>query len=365
MILNHPLNSNMQDIIDHLIVKEKGILAIDESFTTIGKRFATINVENTEQNRCRYRSLLATTKNLSDYISGVILFEETLTQKIYLGGSATKVLDHLAKPDDIENNNVTIAEKFRTMNNKNNILIGLKVDQGLVSIYPNSLEKIAKGLDNLVDNIIKYKEYGIQFAKWRSVISVNHHSQLPSKVAIHINSEQLARYAAICQNLGIIPIVEPEVLMDGDHDLETCAAINEKFLFKVFQALRAHKVQLEYIILKTNMIVPGKECKQVYSHERIAESTLKVLKTTVPALVPSINFLSGGQSEEAATANLNAMNKLGIANGAPWHLSFSFGRALQESCLKVWNGEDANIKVAQAALLERSRLNSLANLGQL
>ena len=347
MSLNNPSNNAMQDTINKLIVKEKGILAIDESLITIAKRFASINLENTEENRCKYRSLLATTKNLSNYIGGAILFEETLTQKIY--ADQFKVKDP---------KNLTIAQQF----SNSGILIGIKVDQGLMSIYPNDLEKVTKGLDSLTDDLNKYKNNGVKFAKWRAVININSNSQLPSKVAIHVNAEQLARYAAICQNLGIVPIIEPEVLMDGEHNLEECAKVTEKVLLKVFKALRKHQVKLEYIILKPNMILPGKDCKIIYNPQNIAEHTLKVLKTTVPAIVPSINFLSGGQSEIDATINLNAINKLGIA---PWHLSFSFGRALQESCLKIWAGEDSNINSAQAALLERARLNSLANLGQL
>lgn len=340
-------NNIMQDTINKLIAKEKGILAIDESLITIGKRFASINIENTEQNRCKYRSLLATTKNLSNYISGVILFEETLTQKMYPLLSMDKDLS-----------NITIAEQFNTKG----ILVGIKVDQGLLPIYPNSLEKVTKGLDSLIENLSKYKNYGVKFAKWRSTININLNDQLPSKVAIHVNAEQLARYAAICQSLEIVPIVEPEVLMEGEHNLEECARITEKVLLKVFKALRKHRVNLEYIILKTNMILPGKDCKIIYTHEHIARSTLKVLKASVPVAVPSVNFLSGGQSEDEATFNLNAINKLGIA---PWHLSFSFGRALQESCLKTWAGQDNNIIAAQITLLERAKLNSLANLGQL
>lgn len=343
--LNNTLNNIMQDTINKLVAKEKGILAIDESHTTIGKRFAAINLENTEQNRGKYRSLLATTENLSNYISGVILFEETLYQA------------------NSHNPELTIAQTF----NNQNILVGIKVDQGLAPIFPNtqnSEEKITKGLDNLIENLAKYQATAasITFAKWRAVINIDVTKNLPSKLAIHINAEQLARYAAICQSYGIVPIVEPEVLMDGNHTLEQCAKVTEQVLIKVFKALRKHQVQLEFMILKPNMILPGKDCKAVYTPQDIALATIKVFKRTVPAAVPSINFLSGGQSETAATFNLNAINKLGIA---PWHLSFSFGRALQETCISTWQGQDPNIAAARAALLERARLNSLASLGQL
>ena len=326
----------MQDTINKLVVKEKGILAIDESIGTIGKRFAAINLENTEDNRRRYRSLIATTKNLCNYISGVILFEETLYQKAA--------------------NNLEIPKMF----NNQEILVGIKVDQGLTPIYQNNEEKITKGLDSLVDTLSKYKQSDIKFAKWRSVINIDPNKDWPSKIAIHINAENLARYAAICQSQEIVPIIEPEILMDGEHDLEQCAKITEKVLIKVFKALRKHAVTLEYMILKPNMILPGTTCKKSYSPTDIAIETIKILKRTVPAAVPSINFLSGGQTEAQATTNLNAINKQGIA---PWHLSFSFGRALQETCIKVWQGQDANIVAAQAKLLERARLNSLANLG--
>lgn len=332
----------MQDTINKLVIKEKGILAIDESIGTIGKRFAAINLENTEENRRRYRSLIANTKNLFNYISGVIIFEETLYQKT--------------------NDNLEIPTVF----NNQDILVGIKVDQGLMSIYkdqnPNNQENITKGLDNLTDLLFKYKESNVRFAKWRAVININTNNNWPSKLAIHLNSESLARYAAICQSQEIVPIVEPEVLMDGDHDLETCAKITEKVLIKVFKALRKHKVVLEHIILKPNMVLPGTLCNKNYLASDIATETIKVLKRTVPAAVPSINFLSGGQTEEQATNHLNAINKHGIA---PWHLSFSFGRALQETCIKTWQGQDNNILKAQNALLNRAKINSLANLGQI
>lgn len=332
----------MQDTINKLVIKEKGILAIDESLATIGKRFAAINIENTEENRRKYRSLLATTKNLSNYISGVILFEETLYQKT--------------------SENLEIPKAF----NNQNILTGIKVDQGLAPIYQyndhDNQEKITKGLDSLSDLLFKYKNSGISFAKWRAVINIHQNNNWPSKLAIHLNAEILARYAAICQSQEIVPIVEPEVLMDGDHDLETCAKVTEKTLIKVFKTLRKHKVILEHIILKPNMILPGTSCNKKYTIEEIAKINIITLKRSVPAAVPSINFLSGGQTEEQATANLNAINKQGIL---PWHVSFSFGRALQETCLKTWQGKDANILAAQQAILKRAHLNSLANLGQI
>lgn len=332
----------MQDTINKLVIKEKGILAIDESLATIGKRFTAINIENTEENRRKYRSLLATTNNLSKYISGVILFEETLNQKT--------------------SDNLEISTAF----NNQGILTGLKVDQGLIPVYQNNnnenQEKTTKGLDNLTDILLKYKNNQVSFAKWRSVININNNNNWPSKLAIHLNAENLARYAAICQSHEIVPIVEPEVLIDGDHDLETCAKVTEKVLIKVFKALRKHNVILEYIILKPNMVLPGSSCNKNYTIEEIAKINIATLKRSVPAAVPSINFLSGGQTEEQATTNLNAINKQGIL---PWHVSFSFGRALQETCLKTWQGKDDNIIKAQQALLKRAQLNSLATLGQI
>jgi len=332
----------MQDTINKLVIKEKGILAIDESLATIGKRFTAINIDNTEENRRKYRSLLATTKNLSNYISGVILFAETLYQKTA--------------------ENLEIPKAF----NNQGILTGIKVDQGLATIYPNSnhenQEKITKGLDNLPDALLKYKDSQVSFAKWRTVINISQNDNYPSKLAIHLNAEHLARYAAICQSQEIVPIVEPEVLIDGDHDLETCAKVTEKVLIKLFKALRKHNVILEHIILKPNMVLPGSLCSKKYNIEDIAKINITTLKRSVPAAVPSINFLSGGQTEEQATINLNAINKQGIL---PWHVSFSFGRALQETCLKTWQGKDANILAAQQALLKRAQLNSLATLGQL
>ncbi len=327
----------MQDTINKLVVKEKGILAIDESTGTIGKRFSAINLENTEDNRRKYRGLIATTKNLHTCISGVILFEETLYQKT--------------------NDNIEIPKAFINQN----ILVGIKVDLGLMPIHQTTEEKTTKGLDLLSENLAKYKQSNVKFAKWRAVINIDRNKNWPSKLAIHVNAETLARYAAICQSHGIVPIVEPEVLMDGDHDLEQCSITTEKVLIKVFKALRKHNVVLEHMLLKPNMVLPGITCQKTYSATDIATETIKVLKRTVPAAVPGINFLSGGQTEPMATTNLNAINKLGIF---PWHLSFSFGRALQETCIKVWQGNDANIPAAQAALLNRAKLNSLANLGQ-
>jgi fructose-bisphosphate aldolase class I len=276
----------------------------------------------------------------------VILFAETLEQPLEQPSNATK------NPVD----SITISQAF----NQQGILTGIKVDQGLTPIADNSAEKMTKGLDNLADNLTKYKHFGVTFAKWRAVINIDSKNQLPSDIAIKTNAEQLAMYAAICQSLGIVPIVEPEVLMDGDHDLNTCAAVTEKVLLAVFRELVQHQIQLEHILLKPNMVLPGKNCPNNYTAEEIAVVTIKVLKNTVPASVPSINFLSGGQSEDMATTHLNAINKLGIA---PWHLSFSFGRALQESCILAWSGQDNNIANAQKVLLERSKANSLANLG--
>lgn len=318
----------------HLLQDGKGILAADESSGTIGKRFAAIGVANTEENRRDYRLLLATTPDLEQYINGVILFEETFQHQDEQGTS--------------------IANLFI---NKG-ILPGIKVDQGLVSLANTEDEKITQGLDGLVDRLHHFKQQGAKFAKWRNVYSITEYT--PSLVAVKAGAEVLARYAAACQSVGIVPIVEPEVLMDGNHSIDDCAEACTVVLHELFHALFIHQVELEHIVLKPSMVTSGNKAPEFSSAEEVADYTISVFRNNVPAAVPTINFLSGGQSSQQATANLNAINSEGFQ---PWNLSFSYGRALQEDCLRVWGGVAAQVKEAQIALLKRARLNSAACFG--
>jgi len=319
----------LQQTINDMVDDHRGILAADESEPTIKKRFATINLESTEENRRAYRSLLLETPGLGDFISGVILFEETLGQKSAAG--------------------VLLAEV--AWNQK--IVPGIKVDKGTEKLVGSSGDLITKGLDGLADRLITYIEQGARFAKWREVYPIT--STNPTQLSLHANAEKLAHYAATCQELGVVPIVEPEVLMDGDHDIDRCEEVTEQVLYAVFKALLQYGVTLEHMILKPNMVLPGKDCRTADPDE-IAEATIRVFRRAVPAAVPSINFLSGGQSPEEATINLNTINQI----GGPWQLSISFGRALQQPVLKAWQGKNENVEAAEIALLKRARLNSLA-----
>ncbi|MBA2654206.1 MAG: fructose-bisphosphate aldolase class I [Gammaproteobacteria bacterium] len=327
-------NQELAKTIDDIVKQGKGILAADESTGTITKRFQPIKVESTEENRRIYRELLFTTPSIQEYISGVILYEETLSQKTHDGNPFPKMLQDAG------------------------IVPGIKVDKGIIPLSGSPEENITQGLDGLEERLKGYKALGARFAKWRAVIPITAH--LPSQYALHANAEALARYASICQAEGIVPIVEPEVLMDGNHSLQRCAEVTELALREVFNALYLNKVKLEYIILKPNMVVPGTMYQPQASVDEVAEATLKVLRRTVPAAVPSINFLSGGQTDELATAHLNAMNH---TKDNPWCLSFSYGRALQAPALKKWSGQQQNISAAQEELLKRARLNSAASKG--
>jgi len=320
---------------DHLLQDGKGILAADESNGTIGKRFATIGLENNEKSRRDYRLLLATTPELEQYIHGVILFEETFHNK--------------------DEHGTPIAELFA----KKGIIPGIKVDKGLVLLANTDDEKVTQGLDGLTERLMQFKKLGAKFAKWRNVYSISDHT--PSLTAMKAGAEMLARYAACCQSVGIVPIVEPEVLIDGPHSIERCAEASEMVLHELFHALFVHQVELENIVLKPSMITCGKNAPTFSSPEEIADYTLSVFRNNVPAAVPTINFLSGGQTSKQATINLNAINSTGYQ---PWTLSFSYGRALQEDCLQAWGGKAANIAKAQAVLLHRARQNSLACFGE-
>lgn len=327
--------TELESTIRDMVKDGRGVLAADESAPTIVKRFKAINVTPTEINRRSWRSLLVTTEGLGQYVSGIILFEETLEQKTDEGN--------------------TIPLTAWTQK----IVPGIKVDKGKIPLALSEGDLITQGLDGLAERLRIYKTQGARFAKWREVYAIEEH--VPTKHGIEANAEMLARYAAVCQEEGLVPIVEPEVLMDGIHDIKRHAEVTEAVQNEVFNALHRHQVVLELMILKPNMVLPGQSCRQARPDE-IAEATLKVLRRTVPAAVPSINFLSGGQSPVEATTNLNEINQL--ASGTPWKLSFSFGRALQQTALQVWLGKDENIPNAQQELLKRAKLNHLAMLGK-
>ena len=328
-------HDELSSTIDQLTQEGKGILAADESIGTIGKRFESIHIENNEDNRRDYRLLLAQTPELEKYVHGVILFEETFTQADNKG----KTIPHI------------LSEK--------GILPGIKIDKGLVDLANTQDEKITQGLDGLTERLVHYKELGAKFAKWRNVYTIG--DSTPSLTAIKAGAEMLARYAAACQSVGIVPIVEPEVLMDGNHSIDHCAEASEYVLHEVFNALFLHQVILEAIVLKPSMVTSGKNYNPFSSPEEVADYTISVFRNTVPAAVPTINFLSGGQSSVQATANLNAINQTGAQ---PWLLSFSFGRALQDDCLKIWQGKSSEVAAAQKALLKRAQLNSAACFGE-
>jgi len=328
------IKEELASTIADMVQPGKGILAADESHPTIAKRFKAIGVESTEQTRREYRSLILSTPGLGDFISGVILFEETLGQ------------------------NATDNTPIPALLEKQGMVPGIKVDKGKGPLANAPGDEISFGLDGLAERLEGYKNQGARFAKWRDVFHIS--DTLPSRQAIAANAEVLARYAAVCQSLGVVPIVEPEVLIDGEHSIARCAEVSEAVLRAVFQALSLHRVQLEHIILKPSMVTPGKESAKA-SPEQVAEATIEVFRRAVPAAVPGINFLSGGQTPEEATLNLNAINCTGYQ---PWELSFSYGRALQEPALKAWAGRADNAQAAQAALLKRARLNGAARAGK-
>ena len=315
----------------------KGILAADESTSTIAKRLAAINVESTLENRRRYRELLVTTPGIDQFLHGVIMYEETLTQSTADGKRFTDVLL------------------------EQGILPGIKVDLGLVNLALSDQEKVTQGLDGLPERMAAYREAGAYFAKWRAVYNIT--NEKPSEQAILTNAEMLARYAAICQEAQIVPIVEPEVLIDGDHTIERCYEVTDRVLQAVFAALARHNVALEHIILKPSMVIAGQACAEQASVEQVAQMTLRVLEANVPSSVPTINFLSGGQTDEQATENLQAMNAIKTPSQS-WEVSYSYGRALQAACLQAWQGKEENRAQAQQALYKRLKLNSAAAMGQ-
>jgi fructose-bisphosphate aldolase class I len=326
--------SELASIARAMVAPDKGILAADESSPTIKKRFDSIGVESTEDVRRGYREMLFTTAGAERYVSGVILFDETLRQSAADGTPFSKLLTDKG------------------------ILPGIKVDKGAKPLPFAKGETVTEGLDGLRERVAEYRGLGARFAKWRATISIT--DDIPSDYCIDANAHALARYAALCIEGDLVPIVEPEVLMDGTHTLERCHDVTERTLRSLFNALYEQRVALNEVILKPNMVLSGTTCQKQASVSEVAEATLECFRRAVPAEVPGIVFLSGGQSDVKATAHLSKMNELG---GGPWELSFSYGRALQAAPLKAWGGKDANIAAAQMAYLHRAKCNSAARTG--
>lgn len=327
--------STLESVAQALVATGKGILAADESLPTIGKRFAALSIPSTEENRRAYRELLFTTPGLGKAIGGVILHDETLRQNTANGDSLVG----------------TLVQR--------EIIPGIKVDAGAVTLPGFAGEKFTQGLDGLRERLASYRKLGARFTKWRAVIAIG--AELPTRTSIMTNAHALALFAALSQEAGLVPIVEPEVLMDGDHTLARCEEVTCATLKTVFAVLFEHRVALESMLLKTGMILPGKTCPKQADLATVAETTIRCLRRAVPAAVPGIVFLSGGQSDVIATERLNAICRIG---GTPWKLSFSFGRALQDAAMRTWAGSPANSAAAQAALHHRAKCNGLAVLGK-
>jgi fructose-bisphosphate aldolase class I len=334
-ILKSDKQPQLESTVTTLIAPGKGILAADESFPTIEKRFKAINIPSTEENRRAYREMLFTTRGLGEFISGTILFDETLRQKTRDGSPLSEVLA------------------------SEGIVPGIKVDKGTMALPNFPGEKMTQGLDGLRDRLNDYRELGARFTKWRAVITIG--ADIPTRACIETNATSLALFAALSQEAGLVPIVEPEVLMNGDHTIMRCEEVTTATLQSVFAALFDDRVILEQLLLKTNMVLSGTECPKQAGIEEITESTLRCFRRAVPAAVPGIVFLSGGQSDEEATVRLNAICKAG---NAPWKLSFSFGRALQAPAIKTWKGSSSNVPAAQEALHHRAQCNGLAVQGK-
>ena len=328
----------LNEIAKIMVAPKKGILAADESTGTIKKRLDTINVESTEDNRRNWRQLLFQTKSISDYISGVILYDETLRQNTSDGISMVDLLS------------------------SKGILSGIKVDKSTHDLALSKGEVLTEGLDGLRERLTEYRELGAKFTKWRAVININ--DKLPTEFAINVNSILLSIYASLSQESGLVPIVEPEVLMDGDHSIEKCAETTEKTLLKVFEDLVEANVNLSGIVLKPNMVLSGKDAQNRASTEEVAKYTVEVLKNTVPADVPGIAFLSGGQEDQESIDNLNSINIVGAEKKVPWELSYSYGRGLQGAPLKIWGGENRKISEAQKEFEKRGMAVSLARQGK-
>lgn len=326
----------LRAVANAIVSGNKGVLAADESNPTIKKRFDAIGLECTEESRRRYRELLFTSDGIEQYLGGVILFDETLRQSTRDGVAFTQLLS------------------------SRGIVPGIKVDGGAKALARHPGEKITEGLDGLRERLAEYRQQGAKFAKWRAVIEIDAHG-IPTRSAIAANAHALARYAALCQEHSIVPIVEPEVLMDGSHDIERCEAVTSRVLAAVFSELHAQRVLLEGMLLKPNMVISGMQCPRQANVRQVAEATVRTLHRYVPAAVAGIVFLSGGQTAQLATDHLQAMNATGPH---PWPVSFSYGRALQAPVLDAWKGQEANVATAQRALLQRCRLNALAREGK-
>ena len=325
------------DTIKVLVADNKGLLAMDESNATCNKRFAKAGIPETEEARRAYREMIITTPGLRECISGVILYDETIRQK---KADGTTFIQAIADAG---------------------IMPGIKVDTGAKDMAAFPREKITEGLDGLRNRLAEYAEMGARFAKWRAVIAIG--DRIPSRACIEANAQALARYAALCQEAGLVPIIEPEMLMDGDHGIGRCAWVTEEMLKSVFSQLYIQRVVPEGIVLKTNMVLPGLACPQQQTADEVADATIKCLLRSVPAAVPAVAFLSGGQTAELASARLNAMN-IRYRQGMPWALTFSFARAIQQPALEIWKGEEANAPAAQKALYHRAWCNQAARLGQ-
>ncbi len=327
---------DLENVAQAMVASGKGIIAIDESTSTIKKRFDSVKIENSEENRRAYREMLLTVPKLSDHISGAILYDETIRQSTKAGVPFTKLMLD------------------------NGILPGIKVDKGPQPLAGFPGELITEGLDGLRERLAEYARLGAKFAKWRAVINIG--EDMPSGTCIEANCHALARYAALCQEAGIVPMVEPEVIMDGDHTIEVRYDVTEATLRSLFGSLYEQNVMLEGTILKASMVISGKNCPDPASVEEVAEATVRCLKASVPTLLPGIVFLSGGQTDEQSTAHLNAMNQMGPH---PWPLSFSYGRAMQQAALKLWSGDmTKNFADAQKVVAARARENGMAALGQ-
>jgi fructose-bisphosphate aldolase class I len=328
-------HAHLEETARALVAPGKGILAADESHGTIKKRFDSINLESTEENRRSYREMLFTTPGLGEHISGVILFDETIRQGLTDGTPFTKVLE------------------------QGGMIPGIKVDKGAKDLAGFPGELVTEGLDGLRERLAEYVELGARFTKWRAVINIG--DGIPTRFCIDANAHALARFAALSQEAGLVPIVEPEVMMDGDHSIERCYDVSELTLVSLFEQMHEHRVILEGSLLKTNMVLPGKECPDQSSPEEIARETIRCFRSAVPVAVPGVVFLSGGQKDIPATVHLNEMNKMGPH---PWELSFSYGRALQAPALKAWKGDAANVEAGQRELLHRARCNGAARFGK-
>ncbi len=333
-MINQSKIEELNKIAKQMVTPGKGLLAADESMNTVGKRFSAISLENTEDNRRSFREMLLTAPGEGQYISGVILFDETIKQKTGSGKSFVEVLK------------------------EEGILPGIKVDQGLVD-FGTAGEKTTKGLEGLAGRLSEYAALGAKFCKWRAVITIG--QGMPTDENIRQNAKDLAAYALECQKAGLVPMVEPEVLLDGNHTIQQCEVASEKILTALFEEIKNKAVALEGLILKTNMVLPGKDSGVKVMPEEVAEATLRVFKKVLPNSLAGIAFLSGGQGEQEATANLNAMH---LAGSLPWPITFSYARALQDGATKAWQGKPENLSVAQNVFLHRAKMNSLASLGK-